>query len=249
MEAGVIEEIGLTVGESKVYLTLLKLGKSTIGNILQESQVSNSKVYNILTRLGQKGLVSTITLNNRKYFEAKNPERLADIFRERESTLNQQKKKLASALPALKAIYENHEAPEEAEILQGLSGIKTFSELILEKLEKDDTFYILGAPKEASLLLGAYFDEWHKRRAAKKVKCKILYNQEAKNFALKRTHTPLTEIKLLPKEIKSPTLIDIGKDYVATMLFGEKPICFVIKNKKVSASYLDYFNLLWKISK
>ncbi|MEI7961137.1 MAG: helix-turn-helix domain-containing protein [archaeon] len=249
MDSQALEEIGLTAGESRVYLSLLKLGKSTIGNILRDSQASNSKIYDILDRLGKKGLVSTISFNGRKYFEAKNPLRLNEFIVSKEELIKVQKAKLEASLPSLMKIYSSRGESEEAEILQGLNGIKTFTEMILEKLSENDTFYILGAPKEATMLLSGYFEDWHKRRTEKKVKCKILYNQEAKEFAPKRALTPLTEVRLLPKEIKSPTLIDIGKDYVATMLFGEKPLCFVIKNKKIAESYLDYFNLLWKRSK
>ena len=52
-----LEKIGLTKGESKVYLALLRIGKSNIGPIIKEAKVSNSKVYDILDRLAQKGLV------------------------------------------------------------------------------------------------------------------------------------------------------------------------------------------------
>jgi len=56
-------------------------------------------------------------------------------------------------------------------------------------------------------------------------------------------------VRYLPEEIVTPAIIDIAKDYVATILFGEKPLCIVIKNKKIAESYLAYFNLLWKLSK
>ena len=50
----------------------------------------------------------------------------------------------------------------------------------------------------------------------------------------------------MPSEIITPALIDIGKDYVATVLFGERPLCIVIKNKKIYESYLSYFKRLWE---
>jgi hypothetical protein len=152
-------------------------------------------------------------------------------------------------MPELQQIYKYSEPVQEAEILQGTSGIKTFVETILSKLEKKDIFYILGVPKEANELLGAYFQDWHERRVKKRIYCKLLYNQDAKEWAERRKKTPLTEIRFLPNNIKTPAMIDIGKDSVATILFGEKPLCFVIKNKKIAESYLTYFELLWNISR
>ncbi|MEI6731630.1 MAG: helix-turn-helix domain-containing protein [archaeon] len=240
-----LEEIGLTIGESKVYISLLKIGSSTIGRIIKESQVSNSKIYDILDRLNKKGLVGTSSINNVKYFEAKNPNILKDIISKKENSIN----KVKSELPRLNEMYKYAEPIQEAEILQGLNGIKTFTEMILSKLEKGDTFYIMGAPQEATESLGAYFQEWHERRAKKGVKCKILFNEDSKERAKIRDKTPLTEVRILPDHVKTPALIDIGKDYVTTLLFGERPLCIIIKNKKVYESYVSYFNLLWKASK
>ena len=240
-----LEEIGLTEGENKVYLALLKLGSSTIGRIIKEAQVSNSKIYDILDRLNKKGLVGVSMINNVKHFQAKNPSHINELVDEKEANI----KKLREEIPRLQKMYEYAEPIQEAEILQGIRGIKTFTEMILSKLERGDTFYILGAPKEATEILGAYFQEWHERRAKKGIRCKIIYNKNAEERAKERKKTSLTEVRIMPDETITPALIDIGKDYVATILFGERPLCILIKNKKIYESYLSYFELLWKSAK
>ena len=245
MDDTLLEEIGLTTGESKVYLSLLKLGLSTIGNIIKEAGVSNSKIYAILDRLNKKGLIGISIINNSKHFEAKDPSNIEDLIKEKETKLNSVKEEL----PKLKELYSYAEPIQEAEILQGVKGIKTFAEKILLKLEKGDTFYILGAPKEATEKLGVYFSEWHERRIAKGVKCKILYNEKAMPRAKEREKSKLTQIRLMPSGVTTPALIDIGKDYVATIVFGERPLCIIMKNKKIYESYLNYFTLLWDNSK
>ncbi len=245
MEKIHLEELGLTEGESKVYLSLLRLGSSTIGKIIKEAQVSNSKIYDILDRLNKKGLVGISVINNVKHFEAKNPSVINELISEKEEKINKIKKEL----PRLQETYKYAGPIQEAEILQGNKGIKTFTEMILSKLEKGDTFYILGAPKEATKTLGAYFQEWHQRRIKKGVKCKLIFNKGAEERAKQREKTPLTEVKLMPSNIITPAIIDIGKDYVATILFSERPLCVVIKNKKIAESYIQYFNILWKTAK
>ena len=81
MNPGSLENIGLTEGESKVYLALLRMRVSTIGNIIKEARVSNSKVYNILDRLSKKGLVGTVIIKNKRHFEAKDPSRLKEFIK------------------------------------------------------------------------------------------------------------------------------------------------------------------------
>ena len=70
MKLDILKDIGLTDGEIKVYSALLGIGESTTGPIVDNSRVSVSKVYNILNRLAQKGLVSHIVRGETKYFRA-----------------------------------------------------------------------------------------------------------------------------------------------------------------------------------
>ena len=51
-----LEQIGFTKSEIKIYLALLKLGSSTTGPIITESKTANSKIYEVLEKLIEKGL-------------------------------------------------------------------------------------------------------------------------------------------------------------------------------------------------
>jgi HTH-type transcriptional regulator, sugar sensing transcriptional regulator len=76
--------LGLTSGEARVFLSLLKLGSAKVGQIIKDSQVSYSKVYDVLNRLSSKGLVSHIIRGNVKYFNAVEPYRLEEYIKRRE---------------------------------------------------------------------------------------------------------------------------------------------------------------------
>ena len=54
MDTKILEDIGLTKGEIKAYLALLKLGQSSTGPIAKEANVSRSKLYVILDKLSKK---------------------------------------------------------------------------------------------------------------------------------------------------------------------------------------------------
>lgn len=56
-------QLGLTSGEARIYLSLLKLGSSKVGSIVKDSRVSYSKVCDVLERLITKGLVSYVTFD------------------------------------------------------------------------------------------------------------------------------------------------------------------------------------------
>jgi HTH-type transcriptional regulator, sugar sensing transcriptional regulator len=71
-----LNKLGLTNGEARVYLSLLKLGSAKVGEIVKDSAISYSKVYDVLQRLSIKGLTSQIIVENIKHFNAVEPYRL-----------------------------------------------------------------------------------------------------------------------------------------------------------------------------
>jgi len=101
MNLELLEEIGLTKGEIKVYLTLLKIGETTTGKIIETAQISSGKIYEILDKLIKKGLVSYIVKEKTKYFTASNPNRILDYLKEKEQDLKEKETELKKEIPNL----------------------------------------------------------------------------------------------------------------------------------------------------
>src|SRR3989338_8776664 len=101
MNEKLLEEIGLTRGEIAVYTTLLKLGETTTGKIVEEAQISSGKIYEILEKLIKKGLASYIVKEKTKYFSAASPNRILDYVHEREEDLKKKEEELKKELPLL----------------------------------------------------------------------------------------------------------------------------------------------------
>lgn len=75
-----LNEFGLPKNEVKVYIALLKLGLTSAGQITKVSGVHRRNVYDALERLINKGLVSYVTKEKIKYFEAVNPYFLLNLL-------------------------------------------------------------------------------------------------------------------------------------------------------------------------
>ena len=60
MDTSILEDLGLTQAEIKVYIALLELGSSSAGQILEKSGLQNSVVHRALNSLIEKGLISYI---------------------------------------------------------------------------------------------------------------------------------------------------------------------------------------------
>ncbi len=107
MNTRILEEIGLTKTEIKVYLSLLKLGQSTTTNIIKESGIHASKVYEFLDKIKKKGLVSYVIKSNKKYFNASNPEGLRDFLKEQKERMEEQSIEVDGLIPELKSIQKS----------------------------------------------------------------------------------------------------------------------------------------------
>lgn len=91
MDNHLLESLGLTKNEISVYLALLRLGETTAGLIVDESHVTRSKIYDLLERLQQKGLVSFIYKKSVRYYHAAPPQTIIHYLERKEQVLHEQK--------------------------------------------------------------------------------------------------------------------------------------------------------------
>jgi sugar-specific transcriptional regulator TrmB len=249
MEMNILEEIGLTKTESKIYLALLKLGQTTTTNIVRESGVHASKVYEFLDRLISKGLVSHVIKSNKKYFSASEPSALKEFLKEKKKQISQQEEKVENILPQLKAIQKSRKDIIKSETYEGLNGAKSVYEKILDVLNKSEVQYVIGAPKIGNELLEGYLLEWHKRRIKKGIHCRYIYDSNAREYGSVREKMKFTEVKYLPDNIVSPMWIEVFENNVLIgHIKGKNTVLFLIEDKEIAKGYLDYFKLIWKIS-
>ncbi len=241
---------GLTDGESRVYLALLQLGETTTGPIVEQSQISSSKIYDILDRLEKKGLTTHVVKNNRKIYSTTDPRHLESFLELRDREMHDAMAQLKQIAPQLAEMKTSAGPPQEVIMAEGAQAMKVAVTQGLEQMKKGDTYYLMGVPKE-SFELFPFFNEWHLRRIQKGVRCKMLFNQAVKKLGEIRKRMPLTEVRYLPENIFTPTLINIApaRETLTITLFGDRPFILTIVNKKLTDSFLTYFNLLWEIAK
>ena len=67
MESEKLEKIGLSKSESQIYLRLLEIGSCKAGRLAKETKYNRTTIYKVLESLIQKGLVSYVLKENRKY--------------------------------------------------------------------------------------------------------------------------------------------------------------------------------------
>ena len=108
MDSKILESVGLTKSEIKLYITLLKIGNTTSGDLIKKSEVSRSKVYDVLEKLKKKGFVSEIIKENIRHFEATDPSKITDYLILRKNEIDDLVKKSKILVNDLKKIQNSH---------------------------------------------------------------------------------------------------------------------------------------------
>jgi len=245
MKEKLFEDLGLTKGETKVYLTLLKIGETTTGKIIQEAQISAGKVYQILDKLIKKGLVSFIIKDKTKYFSASHPNRILDLLHEKEKEIKNQEEEIKKILPSLIKTYDFEKKENETTLFKGLKGIQT---AIFELLENaSENILAMGITTSKDKKFNILWEKWHRERIKRKIKCRCLFSEINKEYSTKLKKMRFTEIKLL-KGI-TPSAITIAKDYVLVQTYNQDPECLLIKNGNIAQSFRTFFETMWDIAK
>jgi sugar-specific transcriptional regulator TrmB len=240
MDTSVFEDLGLTQAEIKVYLSLLNLGSSTAGPILEKSNLQNSVVHRSLNNLIEKGIVNFILDGKKKIYQAINPEEFINFIEDK-------KLRFKEIIPQLK--QNQGKIKEQAAVYKGKKGInEIYNRLINSGGKEYNTFG--GGKRVTYEIMGE--DWWyslHTKRITKKIKSKQIFDETIRKFGEELKKRPFSDVKFLSQEFEQLTETIICGNLVSIIIFTENPYGLLIEDKIVVDGYKKYFEELWKIAK
>ena len=251
MDTTILEEIGLTQGEIKTYLALLKTGSSSTGKITKESTVSRSKLYIILDKLAKKGLVSHVEKNGVLHFQAVEPSKIHDYLKKKQKDLEKLNNDFQKfLLPQLELFQKEAEPDVKVAFYAGMKGIQTAHEHTYLKLKKGEYYYYLGILGYQPQKMHLYWQRDHVRRAKEGIKCKLLFNKDVPKEVLEnRNSYKGCTARAMPTDIITPAGILVYKDTTTILLQSPNELAIEIVGQRVADSFLAYFNDFWKKTK
>jgi len=235
-----LEEFGLTKIEEKVYLALLKGGLSPAADIIKKTQLHRTTVYDVLSRLIEKGLASYIIQNKIKYYSSASPSKFLDIASEEKKQAEEKQELAKEVINKIKLIKGQVNVYPLAQIFIGTKGLKTIMNDIIETKEDFVEFGVEGKFEDD---LKTYTEQWANQRRKNNIKAKIICTKETQAPVWK-----MNEIKFVPKEYQSPASTLVYGNKVAIFIEEDPILIILIESKKLAQSYKNYFSLLWKIA-
>jgi sugar-specific transcriptional regulator TrmB len=237
--------MGLTEGESQVYLALINLGQCTTGKITKKASIASSKVYEVLQRLQIKGFVGYEIKNGTRYYDVTSPNRLLEFLEEKKENLSESQEQIKKIIPSIEEKRNQAEKHNQTVVYTGKQGPLIALGEILDNYKNgtkeamgfgtDEDDYVKHFPAQ----LNNFFKESKKFKANER----LLF---AKGF---KSPNKNANIRYLSKEFSQPIRTMISGDKVFIVDFTEPMTTIIIHKKEIAKAYKKHFEILWKIAK
>lgn len=240
-----LEGVGLTKSEILVYTSLLKIGQSPTGKIVKEAKISSGKIYEILNKLIEKGLVSFVLKNNVKYFSASPPKQIKEYLDKKKKDFEISSKAIIDLIPELEEIGKGKKPDYKVEVHEGFGGFRASLFSFSESLKTNETVYSLGISGKRSESVNLIWNKFLITTKDKKIKHKIIVS-DLSGESLELLKEFKLSFKSLPGFFMAPLMI--GGDSLLIFNFDELSV-ISIRNKTIVNQFIFFFDSLWKIAR
>ena len=234
-----LNSIGLTGSEAKLYLTNLALGPTSAINLGKKIGVTRQRIYVLLAELENKGLIKKIAVGARQYYQTLDPvvllDRAKNISQEIENSLPMLKSRQAAfgVLPLI-SVYENPIAMREW-YRHYMTEAKAGEELLVWSTGKLHSWYNMDRE---------FYDKYLKFSEHQGVKTKVLLpgTDSAAEYQ-KAVGQPSTEFKFMNGDWQSQAEKWIWRDQICFLSIDENATnMIVIQSEKLAK--LERFNFM-----
>ncbi|MFA5995375.1 MAG: helix-turn-helix domain-containing protein [Patescibacteria group bacterium] len=236
----ILQNIGLSENEAKVYCSALSLGSSTILNLARNASMKRSTVYAIVEALKQKGLMHIKMQGLKKLYTAANPEQLEHILEQRQDNFKKH-------LPDFLAIYNLESNNNFVKYYEGLTAVKALYEDSLKQIKPHEDYLVITNQEQWLQLDEKFFMNYIKKRAKLNINTRLLFQDSPIAREHKRLEKNFNEqVKILP----AGTALEIDLVLIPNRLIIHQLIppimAIVIENKSVIKMQQELFEIIWR---
>lgn len=233
-----LKELGFTDNQTKIYLALLKNGVLNPTELAKITGLHRPYVYDAVEKLMENGTINSVSINNKKYYQAVG----LNVLRE---NIELKLKNLDDIIPKLVALSKTSKEETHVELHKGKRVYRTLIKDLTANFQKNEVVYLINLDESVlEKVEPIYLKQYFTIIKEKKVKEKIIIAKGGKRFKESRL-----EYRELAKDYIGETATAIYKDNVYLFILGEPNYLIIIKNKKVAETYMKNFNLLWDTAK
>lgn len=237
-----LRDIGLKENEVRVFLAVLELGETTIGEVEKRLSLHRQIIYNATDSLHVEGLLRIREIRGKKHFSVPNPKVIEERAKER-------LEKVKSIVPKLLDRANSMQSKDEVSIYRGERAVRNY---YVESIELEPTkseILILGVNSERYFSLFPVEDKAYIKfetlRIKKKIAIKlILFGEREKEIGLNRNRAYF-KLRLLEDLVEAPNDIVVWKDKVSMLFYGSEPYIIELIGAQTVLGFKQYIEVLW----
>ena len=246
----ILNEIGLTETEAKIYLAGLQYPSLGVNELEKQTRVKRTTIYHALATLMQKGLAAKVGTEFKTRFSMTKPENIKLLLDNEIAQLKNKRRDLEEIIPLLNQKVKLPESGIRVLHYEGIEGIKLVVE---EALYCKSRHWDIIAPVKNffSEFDKQYADYYLQTREERSITARSLWEQD---FIPRRSLAP-SEIKkrsprYLPEVMhgKFQSVIIIFDDKVAFISSLKELSAILIQSKEIHDTSLAMFEGLWSVS-
>jgi HTH-type transcriptional regulator, sugar sensing transcriptional regulator len=245
MYTEVLEQLGLSPNEAKIYEALLELKEASAGAIAANAKIHRRNTYDAIHRLVEKGMIFSVLSKGDHVYSAVDPDKLMELIKEKET-------KLEKILPDLRKKHQTDRQPQEAYIYRGIEGFKNY---MRDVLRQGENAYFIGAklgwwdPR-----LKSFTEQFVKEAERKNIKFHHLFDSSVEKEGkeeLKDMDKQNLEYRFLPEKYSTKSAIDFFGDQIvmwsglSLRKLEDDVTLFVIRDKSLVDNYKMWWQFMW----
>lgn len=234
-----LQKLGFSPNESKIYLAALEMGISSAQDIAQKAGIKRTTGYSVLTYLINRGVVGKTKVKGKTKFIAEAPKRLLTLINEIEQGVK-------DVLPELTAIYNKKEPKPKITFYEGTNALwKVYEDTLNEK----PTVILEWNNQE-------FFDKFQDNNYKNYIPTRVSLGISARRIAPKGStwdtkhkyldQKELSQTIIVPKEQFDPKVeVNIYNNKVAFLNYAEN-MSVIIDSKPIADAMRQAYELSWK---
>ncbi|MDP2586254.1 MAG: helix-turn-helix domain-containing protein [Candidatus Komeilibacteria bacterium] len=234
IEAKILQDLGLTEIEAKIYLASLELGTETVLKIAKQAQVKRPTAYVALDNLFANGFVSKVQKKGTTMYAAESPEIISNKFKEKLANFN-------DLMPFFAAKFNRGPKPK----IRYYEGAQTLLDIYTKVLFPSAEIYFFGTDvAKIKEKLPQLFNYGVTALAKKSVKPMEIVSYNPAGIEYVKKYAAGRPIKLMPKSL--PVFADVAitenKIFIVSLdnLFG-----VLIESEDLAKTFKNFFLLAW----
>lgn len=235
-----LQELGLSVAESEVYLAMLSLGPTTILKISRTTRLKRTTIYNLVDGLKQKGLVTIIIKGLKQEYAAQDPITLRSVWQHKLEQFNEK-------LPEFQALQKFPGSQAMITYYEGQTSIREIYTKLLVDIKPHEDYLVISAQEQWYKLDPKFFQKFIEQRAKLPINIRLL----AQDSPTTRTHKKFEKnynetIKILPTGTALTTNLVITPQRVVIHQLHAPHLAIVIENQSVIQMHREQFEIMWR---